>query len=114
MAIEKKQKARDRSKEPTKDVPRYAAEVFNKREKQITARDQRKKRIPKIGDHVSAVGHKGAFIISSVDGSAESAELKQIGHDLALNTIAWGDLTFLDELDESQNALRVVREATEE
>lgn len=75
---------------------------------------KRKKRIPKIGDHVSVEGHKGAFIVSSIDSNTESAELKQIGHDLALSTIPWEDLIFLDELDESQNALRVVREATEE
>jgi hypothetical protein len=74
---------------------------------------KRKSRIPKIGDHVSAVGRKGAFIISSVDSNTESAELKQIGHDLALSTIPWEELTVLDELDESQNAMRIVREATE-
>jgi hypothetical protein len=45
-----------------------------------------KKRIPKIGDHVSAVGRKGAFIISSVDSNTESAELKQIGRDLAYSS----------------------------
>jgi hypothetical protein len=28
----------------------------------------RKKRIPKQGDQVVALGHKGAFVISSVDG----------------------------------------------
>jgi hypothetical protein len=74
----------------------------------------RKKRIPKIGDHVSLVGRKGAFIVSSVDSFTESAEMKQIGHDLRLSTIPWDGMTFLDELDESQNALRVVREATED
>jgi hypothetical protein len=74
---------------------------------------KRKKRIPKKGDRVTTVGHKGAFIVSGVDSTMESAELKQIGHDLALSTIPWDELKFLDELDESQNALRVVREATE-
>jgi hypothetical protein len=74
----------------------------------------KKKRIPKVGDHVSVTGRKGAFIVSSVDSYSESAEMKQIGHDLRLSTIPWRDVTFLDELDESQNALRVVREATED
>jgi hypothetical protein len=86
MAIDKKQKARDRSKEPTKDIPRHAAEVFIKREKQITARDQRKKRIPKAGDRVPAAGRKGASVVSRIDATAESADLKQIGHGLALGT----------------------------
>ncbi|MGA7220817.1 MAG: hypothetical protein WBX38_21055 [Candidatus Sulfotelmatobacter sp.] len=71
-------------------------------------------RKPKIGDRVGAVGHKGAFVVSATDRDLETAELKQIGHELALSTIPWAELTFLDELDESQNALRVVREATED
>ena len=73
-----------------------------------------KVRKPKVGDRVSAVGQKGAFVVSGTDRDLETVELKQIGHDLALSTIPWAELTFLDELDESQNALRVVREATEE
>ena len=68
----------------------------------------RKKRIPKIGDHVSVVGRKGVFIVSSVDSYTESAEMKQIGHHLALSTVPWREVTFLDKLDESQNALRIV------
>ena len=59
------------------------------------------------------MGHSGAFIVSGIDSNNESAELRQIGQGLALSTIPWEQLTFLDELDESQNALRVVREATE-
>jgi hypothetical protein len=59
----------------------------------------KKKRIPKIGDHVSTEGRKGSFIISSIDSNTESAELKPIGHDLALSTMPWEDMTFLDELD---------------
>jgi hypothetical protein len=37
--------------------------------------------------------------------------LRKIGHDFSLSTIPWD---YIDELDESQNALRVVREATED
>jgi hypothetical protein len=36
-----------------------------------------------------------------------------IGHDFALDAIPWGALTYLDELDSGQNALRIVRESTE-
>jgi hypothetical protein len=36
----------------------------------------RKKRIPKPGDRVVTLWHKGAFVISSVDGDLCIAELK--------------------------------------
>ena len=72
-----------------------------------------RKRTPKKGDRVSAHGKNGAFVVSTVNGDLKSVVLQQIGHDLALDAIPWDSLTYLDELDESQNALRVVREATE-
>ena len=74
----------------------------------------KKRRIPQKGDRVAVVGRKGAYVVFLVDGSLQVADLKQIGGDSHLATIPWGTLTFLDELDESQNALRVVREATED
>jgi hypothetical protein len=73
-----------------------------------------KNRIPKKGDKVSAHGHEGAFVVYDVDHRHQVVEIKQIGKELAFGSIRWGALTFLDELDESQNALRVVREATED
>jgi hypothetical protein len=73
----------------------------------------RKTRIPKKGDRVAALGHNGAFVVYSINISVRSAELKLIGHDLALSSIPWGALTFLDEEDASQAAARIVREATE-
>jgi hypothetical protein len=72
-----------------------------------------KKRIPQNGERVSVRGQIGAFVIYSVSHKHQVAELKQIGQELALSSIPWSALTFLDELDESQNALRVVRESTE-
>jgi hypothetical protein len=72
----------------------------------------RKKRIPKQGDHVVALGHKGAFVISSVDGDLCTAELNPTARDFALSTIPWSNLTFLDEEDASQSAAPIVREAT--
>jgi hypothetical protein len=62
----------------------------------------RKKRIPKQGDHVVARGHKGAFVISSVDGDLCTAELKPTGRGFALSTIPWSALAFLDEEDASK------------
>jgi hypothetical protein len=72
----------------------------------------RKKRIPKQGDHVLALGHKGAFVISSVDGDLCTAELKPTGRGFALSTIPWRTLAFLDEEDSSQAATGIVREPT--
>jgi len=72
-----------------------------------------KRRIPKIGDRVAALGQNGAFVIYSINNSLRTAELKLIGHDFALSSIPWGALTFLEELDSSQNALRIVRESAE-
>jgi len=72
----------------------------------------RKKRIPKQGDHVVVLGHNGAFVISSVDGDLCTAELTPTGRGLALSTIPWSTLTFLDEEDASQAAARIVRKAT--
>jgi hypothetical protein len=73
----------------------------------------RKKRIPKEGEHVVALGHKGAFVISSVDGDLCTAELKPTGDGFALSTIPWSKLAFLDEEDDSQAAARILREATQ-
>jgi hypothetical protein len=72
----------------------------------------RKKRIPKQGDQVVALGHKGAFVISSVDGDLCTAELKPTGTGFAFSTIPWRTLTFLDEEDASQASARLVRETT--
>jgi hypothetical protein len=44
----------------------------------------------------------------------QTAQVTKIGTQFPVLVVEWKDLDFLDELDESQNALRVVREATEE
>jgi hypothetical protein len=66
----------------------------------------KKKRIPKKGDRVAIQGDEGAFIVYGVDDRLECAELRQIGRELALSTIPWSKLTFLDEPGSGQNALR--------
>jgi hypothetical protein len=73
---------------------------------------RRKKRIPKKGDRVTVLGWNGTFVVSSVDSTIRNVLVTMIGHDFALDAIPWDALTYLDELDSSQNALRIVREAT--
>lgn len=73
-----------------------------------------KTRIPKIGDRVAALGRNGAFVVYSIDGDLRCVELKLIGKELRLSTIPWKELTFLDKEDASQDAARIVREATEQ
>jgi hypothetical protein len=73
---------------------------------------RRKKRVPKNGDRVAVLGHKGTFVVSHVDSELCAVDLKMLGLGFALSTIPWDVLTFLDELDSSQNALRIVKEAT--
>jgi hypothetical protein len=55
----------------------------------------RKRRVPKIGDRVTVNGQTGEFTVSSVNRMAESVELKPLGQDFALSTIAWDALRFL-------------------
>jgi hypothetical protein len=56
----------------------------------------RKNRVPKKGDRVAIRGEKGAFVVYDVDDRLECAELKQIGRELALSSIPWTKLTFLN------------------
>jgi hypothetical protein len=71
-----------------------------------------KKRTPKKGDRVTAHGHNGTFIVIEVypNGNNVDTQLLKSSH---VERVTWNALTYLDELDESQNAARIVREATE-
>jgi hypothetical protein len=71
-----------------------------------------KKRLPKVGDRVSLSEYPGAFVVSVVYEN-HTALVAKIGTPDTRYMVEWSKLAFLDELDESQNALRVVREATE-
>jgi hypothetical protein len=73
-----------------------------------------KKRTPKVGDHVTPDGHHGAFVVSQLYVENQAAKVTKIGTQFPVLVVGWKDLSFLEELDESQNALRVVREATED
>jgi hypothetical protein len=63
-----------------------------------------KKRIPKKGDRVTAVGNEGVFAVYSVDSSLRAVDLQQVGSGLRLATIPWDSITFLDQQDTSQAA----------
>jgi hypothetical protein len=73
-----------------------------------------RKRIPKVGDRVSATEQKGTYVVYEVDASIRAAELQEMGSDLRISSVPWESLTFLDEEDASQAAARIVREATED
>ena len=73
-----------------------------------------KNRTPKVGDHVTPHGNHGAFVVSELYPKNQTAKVTKIGTQFPVLVVEWKDLSFLDELDESQNALRVVREATED
>jgi hypothetical protein len=76
------------------------------------------KRIPKKGDIVSSHPLNATFIVATVDHAAKTVDIQPLKAGKTLNAVEknvpWTTLTYIDELDESQNALRVVREATED
>ena len=69
----------------------------------------RKKRIPKTGNRVTAHGETGTFLIYSVDKSLRTAELKLMGGDLRLSSMPWDALTFLDKEDASRAATTIAK-----
>jgi hypothetical protein len=66
---------------------------------------------PKVGDLVFVEGSLGTYVVARVD-AGETVAVKNTKDTSALLTDV--KLSRLTPLDESQNALRVVREATEE
>lgn len=73
-----------------------------------------KKREPKVGDRVGALGQNGVFEVVGVRRRPDMATLKLIGRSDYTTDVPWGVLTFLDQEDASQAAARVVREATKD
>ena len=71
----------------------------------------RKTCIPKNGDHVTARGETGTFVIYGVDRSLQTAELKRMGGELRLSSMPWDALTFLDKEDVSRAAARIGKPA---
>lgn len=74
-------------------------------------------RVPKQGDIVHSHPLTDTFVVASVDHAAKTVDIQPLKAKKKLPAmekgVPWTTLTYLDELDESQNALRVVREATE-
>jgi hypothetical protein len=69
----------------------------------------RKKRSPKTGDRVMALGETGTFVIYSVDKSLRTAELKLMGGDLRLSSMPWDVLTLFDKEDASRAATTIAK-----
>jgi hypothetical protein len=71
---------------------------------------------PKAGDTVLVKDHSGRFVITQVDTTAQTADVRATSGDIAgdiafVKAVPWA---FLSYLDASQNAARIVREATDD
>jgi hypothetical protein len=66
----------------------------------------------KVGDPVMRHGSAVTYMVTAIDASKKTADIKNPkGETIGLHRgVPWSELSVLDE---SQNALRVVREATE-
>ncbi|MGA6984277.1 MAG: hypothetical protein WCC95_17485 [Candidatus Sulfotelmatobacter sp.] len=76
--------------------------------------EKKAKYIPKVYDTIFFKKHgKTAFVVTRVDAVKETVDLQSIGKlgEVMDGHVPWSELSYLDE---SQNALRVVREATED
>lgn len=74
-----------------------------------------KLRTPRVGDVVGIAEQRGTFVVSGIDHRGKKVNLDSLGSQgPKVLGVFWASLTYRDELDESQNALRVVREATED
>jgi hypothetical protein len=67
---------------------------------------------PKVGDAVFNGDDRGiAYLVTDVDYDAKTADINTTGGAVVVHhNIAWSELTLLDE---SENAARIVREASE-
>ncbi|MGB7601962.1 MAG: hypothetical protein WBM24_16765 [Candidatus Sulfotelmatobacter sp.] len=70
------------------------------------------KKTPKVGDVVAIEGSLGTYVVARVDGNNKTVAVKNTKDaSVLLTDIPASRIT---PLDESQNALRVVREATDD
>jgi hypothetical protein len=67
--------------------------------------------VPKPGDPVLLEGVQGRLVVVSVDAAKKTATVSTPTTPASVYLVQWSKLSYLDE---SQNALRVVREATED
>ena len=73
-----------------------------------------KRREPRVGDRVGALGQNGVFEVVSVKRGPDMATLRLLGRSDYTTDVPWGVLTFLDQEDASRAAARVVRESTQD
>lgn len=67
--------------------------------------------IPKPDDPVFVEGHTGRFVVFIINIPKMTADVRSTGgENLIIRGVPWAKLSYLDE---SQNALRIIREATE-
>jgi hypothetical protein len=72
-------------------------------------------RTPKVGDIVGIAEQPGTFVVAGINHNHKFVNLDKIGSQgKGVPSVPWSRLTYRDEEDESQNAVRVVREATED
>jgi hypothetical protein len=66
--------------------------------------------IPRMNDTVTVEGVNGRFVVVGVDASTKTALVQTTTTPPIVQRASWTTLSYLDE---SQNAARIVREATE-
>jgi hypothetical protein len=66
---------------------------------------------PRLNDPVLMEGVVGRLVVVGVDDSKKIAKVSTTSAPVIIHTVPWSKLSYLDE---SQNAPRVVREATED
>jgi hypothetical protein len=87
---------------------------FDKLWETVSMPKKKAQRSPKVGDPVFRKGHgQAAFIVMRVYPKDKTVHLASTGKLASVldGRVPWSELSLLDE---SQNALRVVREATED
>jgi hypothetical protein len=84
--------------------------MFSEHFKQVHMREDAKGYIPRPGDPVLMEGVTSRLVVVSVDAAKKTAIVSTPTTPTGVYTVSWSKLSYLDE---SQNALRVVREATD-
>ena len=72
------------------------------------------RRIPKVDNRVWALGHTGVFVVSKVFSPSQTVQITNLASPTLVLIVDYKHLDYLDELDESQTAARIVREATKD
>jgi hypothetical protein len=84
--------------------------MFSEHFKQVHMRKDAKVYVPKPGDPVLLEGVQSRLVVVRINALKKTATVSTPTTPKGVYTVPWSKLSYLDE---SQNALRVVREATE-